>query len=119
MYHRSLRGEEKAICIERVCEKIMSETSKILEKTQVYRSKQLSEHKQYSSKELHLKSQLRKEKNKKINKLEAERGYSLSLIGMPIQITTDLPFETMEVRRKWWKKVIVNSEFYNSQSEKW
>lgn len=49
----------------------------------------------------YIKSQLRKEKNKKINKLEAERGYSLSLIGMPIQITTDLPFETMEVRRKW------------------
>ena len=49
----------------------------------------------------YIKIQLRIEKNKKINKLEAERGYSLALIGMPIQITTDFPFETMEVRRKW------------------
>ena len=49
----------------------------------------------------YIKSKLRKEKNKKINTLEAGRGYSLALIGMPIQITTDLPFETMEVRRKW------------------
>ena len=48
-----------------------------------------------------IKSQLRIEKRKKINKLKGERGYWLALIGMPIQITTDFPFETMEVRRKW------------------